>query len=86
MLKCVFSRVLSREIENEDERDRRLFAFFETPTAVAKIISLIITRVRERKTARKKTKKPRWSGSNFQWIFALMSFERVDLLLSGKIF
>ena len=26
------------------------------------------------------------SGSNVQWIFALMSFERVDLLLSGKIF
>ena len=85
MLKCVFSRVLSREIENEDERDRRLFAFFETPTTVA-LISLIITRVRGRKTARKKTKKPRWSGSNFQWIFALMAFERVDLLLSGKIF
>ena len=59
---CFQSRVLSREIENEDERDRRLFAFFETPTAVAKIISLILTRVRERKTARKKTKKPRWSG------------------------
>ncbi len=46
MLKCVFShRVLSREIENEDERDRRLFAFFETPTTVA-LISLILTRVK----------------------------------------
>ena len=77
---CFQSRVLSK-----DERDRRLFAFFETPTAVA-LISPILTRVRERKTARKKTKKPRWSGSNFQWIFALTSFERVDLLLSGEIF
>ena len=48
MLKCVFShRVLSREIENEDERDRRLFAFFETPTTVA-LISLILTRVKRR--------------------------------------
>ena len=48
VLKCVFShRVLSREIENEDERDRRLFAFFETPTTVA-LISLIITRVKRR--------------------------------------
>ena len=57
VLKCVFShRVLSK-----DERDRRRFAFFETPTAVA-LISPILTRVRERKTARKKTKKPRWSG------------------------
>ena len=48
VLKCVFSqRVLSREIENEDERDRRLFAFFETPTTVA-LISLILTRVKRR--------------------------------------
>ena len=53
-----FLCVLSREIENEDERDHRLFVFSETPPHFA-LISLIITRVRERKTARKKTKKPR---------------------------
>ena len=62
MLKCVFShRVLSREIENEDERDRRLFAFFETPTTVA-LISLIITRVKRRERPLERRQRNRGGG------------------------
>ena len=76
MLKCVFShRVLSREIENEDEREYRLFAFFETPTAVA-LISLIITRVKGEKDRSKEDKETAVVGLKFPMDFCPNVFRK----------